>query len=151
VGLRGAVPIVLATVPVLAGAPGALRIFDVVFFIVLVNALIPGATVGWLTRKLDLASDEPPPAPAVLQIESRQPLDGQLLSFYIDDALAVAGVAVGELPFPEGSAATMVVRGRELIAPKGGTVLLPGDHVYVLAKAEDVPLIHLMFGRPEEE
>ena len=151
VGLRGAVPIVLATFPVLAGAPGASRIFDVVFFIVLVNALLPGATVGWLTRRFDLASDEPPPATAVLQIESLLPLDGQLLSFYVDDALAVAGVAVADLPFPEGSAATMVVRGRELIAPKGATVLLPGDHVYVLARPEDVPLVHLMFGRPEEE
>ncbi len=54
VGLRGAVPIVLATFPVLGGAPGAERIFDVVFFIVVVNALVPGATVAWVTRQLGL-------------------------------------------------------------------------------------------------
>ena len=46
VGLRGAVPVVLATYPVLAGAPGAERLFDLVFFIVVVNALVPGATVS---------------------------------------------------------------------------------------------------------
>ena len=60
VGLRGAVPIVLATYPVLAGAPGAARVFDVVFFVVVVNALVPGATVPWLTRRLGLESGEPP-------------------------------------------------------------------------------------------
>jgi len=52
VGLRGAVPIVLSTVPVLMGAPGAERLFNIVFFIVVVNALIPGATVPWVTRRL---------------------------------------------------------------------------------------------------
>ena len=54
VGLRGAVPIVLATYPVLVGAPGADRIFHVVFFIVVVNALVPGGTVAWATRRLGL-------------------------------------------------------------------------------------------------
>ena len=51
VGLRGAVPIVLATYPVLAGAPGADRIFDLVFFIVVVNAIVPGGTVAWVTAE----------------------------------------------------------------------------------------------------
>ena len=49
---------IIPTIPVLAGAPGALRIFDVVFFIVVVNALIPGATVGWVTRRLGLDARE---------------------------------------------------------------------------------------------
>lgn len=149
VGLRGAVPIVLATFPVLAGAPGAERIFDAVFFIVVVNAFVPGATVAWVTRRLGLESAEPPPPPAVLEIESRQPLDGELLSFYVDEALAVAGVPMRDLPFPEGSAATLVVRGREVIAPRGDTALAAGDHVYVFARPGDRTLIQLMFGRPQ--
>lgn len=149
VGLRGAVPIILATFPVLAGAPGAARVFDVVFFIVVVNALVPGATVPWVTRRLGLASDEPPPAPAVLQIESVQPLRGELVSFYVDDALAVAGVALRDLPFPDGASAVLVVRGGELLAPKGRTVLRPGDHVYLFTRPEDRPMLQLMFGRPE--
>ncbi len=149
VGLRGAVPIILAIFPVLAGAPGAERIFDVVFFIVVVGALVPGATVPWITRRLGLQSTEPPPSPAVLEIESRMPLEGELLSFYVDEALAVVGVPIADLPFPEGAAATLIVRGRELIAPKGQTVLVPGDHVYVFARPEDRPYIQLMLGRPE--
>jgi potassium/hydrogen antiporter len=151
VGLRGAVPIILAIFPVLAAAPGATRIFDIVFFIVVVNALIPGATVPWVTRRLGLESGDPPAPRAVLEIESMQPLEGELLSYYIDDALAVAGVALRDLPFPEGASAVLVVRDRQLLAPKGDTVLMTGDHIYVFGRPGDLPLLHLMFGRPEGE
>jgi cell volume regulation protein A len=150
VGLRGAVPIVLAIYPVLARAPGAERLFDLVFFIVVVNAVVPGASVRWVTRRLGLESEEPQPAPAVLEIESRQALEGELLSYHVDEALDVTGVPLADLPFPDTAAVTMIVRGNRLIAPKGTTTLEPGDHVYVLASAEDRPFVQLMFGRPEE-
>jgi cell volume regulation protein A len=151
VGLRGAVPIVLATYPVLVGAPGANRVFDVVFFIVVVNALVPGATVAWVTRRLGLQASEPPAPQAVLAIESRLPLEGELISFYIDEALVVAGVSLEELDFPDGSSVMLIVRGNRLVPPKGSTVLQPGDHVYMVTQPEDRPLMQLMFGRPEEE
>ena len=150
VGLRGAVPIILAIFPVLAGAAGALRIFDIVLVIVVVNAIIPGSTVAWVTRRLGLESAEPPAPKAVLQIETTQPLKGELLSFYIDDPLAVVGLPITDLPFPEGAAVMLIVRGQELIAPKGSTVLQPGDHAYVFTRPDELPLIQLMFGRPEE-
>ncbi|HKH91119.1 MAG TPA: potassium/proton antiporter [Gemmatimonadaceae bacterium] len=149
VGLRGAVPIVLATFPVLAGAPGAARIFDVVFFIVALNAVLPGMTVSWMTRRLELESQEPPPPAAVLTVESFNRLDGELLSYYIDEALPVAGMSLEELPFPDGAAVTMIVRGRELIAPKGDTRLEVGDHAYVLTRPDAVGMVQLLFGRPE--
>jgi cell volume regulation protein A len=102
-----------------------------------------------VTRRLGLESREPPAPKAVLEIESMQPLAGRLMSFYVDAALAVTGVPIAELPFPEGAAATLIVRGQELVAPKGNTTLMPGDHVYIFARPEDVPFIQLMFGRPE--
>jgi cell volume regulation protein A len=151
VGLRGAVPIILATYPILAGVRGAERLFDVVFFLVVVNALVPGMTVPWVTRRLRLESADPPAAQAVLEIESLQPLEGELLSFYVDDALAVIGVPMADLPFPGGAAATLIVRGQQLIAPKGATELQPGDHLYIFARPEDRPFIQLMFGRPSGE
>src|SRR5919202_3767294 len=150
VGLRGAVPIILATFPVLAGAPGAERLFDVVFFIVVANAIVPGSTVAWVTRRLGLESSDPPAPKAVLEIESARPLRGELLSFYIDPDLGMDGEAIANLPFPPGSAATLIVRGEELIAPKGNTVLRAGDHVYVLTPPEERAFVQLMFGRPEE-
>lgn len=151
VGLRGAVPIVLATYPLLRGAPEAEWVFDIVFFIVVSNALLPGGTVAWVTRRLGLQSHEPEPPRAVLEIQSAQPLSGDLRSFYVEPALPACGIALSELPFPAGAAATLLVRGNELIAPKGDTVLQPGDHVYVFALPEDFPFIQLMFGRPEAD
>jgi cell volume regulation protein A len=149
VGLRGAVPIILATYPVLAGASGAARLFNIVFFIVVLNAFLPGTTVPWMTRRLALESEEPPPPEAVLTIESFDRLDGELLSYYVDEALPVAGMTLHELPFPDGAAVTMIVRGRELIAPKGDTRLEVGDHAYVLTKPDGVGMVHLLFGHPE--
>ncbi|HKP16124.1 MAG TPA: potassium/proton antiporter [Gemmatimonadaceae bacterium] len=149
VGLRGAVPIILATYPVLAGAPGAARLFNIVFFIVVLNALLPGTTVSWMTRRLKLESQEPPPPDAVLTVESFDQLDGELLSYYIDEVLPVAGMTLQELPFPEGAAVTMIVRGRQLIAPKGDTRLEVGDHAYVLTKPDGVGMVQLLFGHPE--
>lgn len=151
VGLRGAVPIILGTFPVLAGAPGAERLFDLVFFVVVVSALIPGATVGWAARRLGLEAPEPPPPMAVLEIEPVQPIDGELLSFYIDAALPVSGERLSNLPFPPGAAVMLIVRGHELVAPKGSTLLQPGDHVHVFARTEDRPLLHLLFGREESQ
>jgi cell volume regulation protein A len=149
-GLRGAVPIVLATYPVIAAAPGAQRIFDLVFFIVVASALLQGGTIRWVTRLLGLESTEGPRPPAVLEIESAQPLRGELLSFYIDPALGMDGEVIANLPFPPGSAATLIVRGQELIAPKGNSVLQSGDHVYVLTPPEERAFVELMFGRPEQ-
>ena len=149
-GLRGAVPIILAIFPVLAGVDGAKPLFDVVFFVVVVSALVPGGTVGWAARCLGLTEDRPPPPRAALEMSSVQPLDGDVLSFYVDPVLPVAHAALADIPFPPKSAAMLVVRGSELIGPRGDTVLLPGDHVHVFCRREDRPFVELLFGRPEE-
>lgn len=149
VGLRGAVPIILATYPVLRHAPGAERLFDIVFIVVVVNGIIPGSTVAWMTRKLGLEAREPPAPPAILQIESHNPLLNDLHSFYVDEALAVTGSTIAELPMPEGSAVSMIIRSGALIAPTPEIRLEPGDHVYIVAVSESSPMIHLMFGRAE--
>src|SRR5579862_6070818 len=149
VGLRGAVPIVLAIIPLLAGFPDAMRLFNIVFVIVVVNAIVPGGTVAWVTRWLGVEADTPPPPRAGLDIESREPMDGEMLSFYVDEMLAVAGCRIVDLPIPIESAITVIVRGRTLVAPKGDAMLEVGDHVYVLTRAADLATIELLFGRPE--
>jgi potassium/hydrogen antiporter len=149
VGLRGAVPIILATFPVLAGAQGAREIFNLVFFIVLVNAFVPGATLGWVTRRLGLQSRQPDPPMASLEITSTHDLEGEIVAFHIDPRSAVAGQPLSEIPFPTAAAAMLIIRGRELLAPRGATVFEPGDHVYVFFRPEDRGVIHLLFGRQE--
>lgn len=150
VGLRGAVPVILATFPVMAGADGSLRIFDIVFFVVVTSLIIPGATVAWVTRRLSLESSEPPRPQAVLELTASQPLGAEILSFYIEPEAAVAGARIADLPFPEGAAAALIARGGEILAPRGDTVLHPGDHVFVFCRRADRPFLQLVFGRLEE-
>lgn len=150
VGLRGAVPIILATFPVLAGVPGANGLFDVVFFIVVVNAIVPGWTVPRAAKLLRVGGDAPPAPPALVEIHSTRPLQGDVLSFVIEKASAVAGSPISELPFPDGSAVMLVVRGSSLIAPRGSTVLQPGDHVHVFCLPPDRGFVELLFGRAED-
>ena len=151
VGLRGAVPIILATFPVLMGVPGAERIFNVVFFMVLINAVLPGATLRWVTRRLDLESRTPRPPPTSVEITTTKDVAGEIVSIHINRASAVAGHRLADVPFPEAAAAMLVTRNQELIAPRGSTVLEPGDHVHIFCKPQDRPLIDLLFGRPEED
>ena len=150
VGLRGAVPIILATFPVLAGVQGSETLFDIVFFVVVLGAFLPGSTVAWVARRLRLGTKGPPSAPAVLEISSTQVLDGQILPFYMEPALPVCGVSMADIPFPDQASVLLIVRGSELTAPRGDTVLQPGDHVYVFCRGEDRPLVELLFGRAEE-
>jgi cell volume regulation protein A len=149
VGLRGAVPIILATFPILAQVDGAQRIFNVVFFVVVVNSLVPGSTLRWITRWMKLEVAEPPAPAAALEVNSLQLLKGEILSYFIDETLAVCGVPLSRIKFPEGSSMILVVRGQELLAARGYTVLQPGDHVYVFMRPEDRPYIELLFGRAE--
>lgn len=151
VGLRGAVPIILATYPILEGAPGAHRVFNAAFFVVAVNAVIPGGTVRWLTQRLELTSSRPPPPHALLELTSTHLLQGEVVAFYISDVSAAASATLADLPFPEQAAAMVVLRGTQLIAPRGDTVLCPGDHLYVVCRAEDLPFVELLFGAPEED
>jgi potassium/hydrogen antiporter len=150
VGLRGAVPIILSIFPVILGVEGAETLFHVVCAMVVLNTLVPGATVRWITDKLGLTADEPPPPSAVLEVQSTQLLDGELKSYYIDAASAACGARIADLPFPEGSSALLVVRGRELLAPRGDTQLKTGDHLHVFYKPQHEALMQLLFGRSEE-
>ena len=150
VGLRGAVPIILGTFPVLAGVPGAMNVFNIAFFVVVVNAIIPGATIRFLTRRLKMAAPETPIPPAALEITSTRLLKGDLVSFYITSALAVCDATLSQIPFPVNASAILVVRGEQLLAARGHTKLGAGDHVYVFCQLEDRAFIELLFGRPQD-
>lgn len=149
VGLRGSVPIILATFPVLAHVPGAERIFDTVFFIVVVSSIVPGATLRQVTRWASLSVPERPAPEAALEINSPHPLDGELVPFLIEPAVAVCGAALREIELPQGAAVVLVVRGQSVLAARGATTLQEGDHAYVFLRREHRPLIELLFGRPE--
>jgi cell volume regulation protein A len=148
VGLRGAVPIVLATIPVMSGAPGSRVLFDVVFFIVVVGSLMPGSTVPWITRRLRMESGRAS-ASATVAIDSAD-TSKRLRSFFMEPELAVIGAPIETLPLPAGAAITMVDRAGTMIAATPATIIEAGDHVYVLYDSDDESEISLLFGRPGE-
>jgi cell volume regulation protein A len=150
VGLRGAVPIILACYVVLAKAPGAAGIFDLVFFVVLVSTAAQGGTARWLARRLDLVEATPPAPRAVLELVSTQPLSGEMMVFHVEPASAVAGARISDLPLPPDAAVMLVLRGKQLVPARGRTVLTPDDHVYVTASPGDAALVRLLFGQAEE-
>ncbi|MBL9000088.1 MAG: potassium/proton antiporter [Phycisphaerae bacterium] len=149
VGIRGAVPIILGTFPVMAQLPGGDQMFHIVFFIVVVSALIPGASIVPLTRRLGLDEPEPPTPAAALELHSLRPIGGEIHSYHIHEAVAVCNAPISQIRFPDDAAAIMVVRGNRVLAARGSTVLQPGDHVYIFCRPGDEPQIGLLFGRPE--
>jgi cell volume regulation protein A len=151
VGLRGAVPIVLATYPVLVGVPGAERLFNIVFFVVIVSVVVQAGSVGVATRIIGLEQAAPPPPEATLAIASMRTHEERIACFHIDARTAVAGVTIAEVPFPQDAAVMLIVRGSQLVPPRGGVRLEPGDHVYIFYKPEDEPEVTLWFGQRIDE
>lgn len=149
VGLRGAVPIVLATYPVLRGVPHAREIFHLVFFVVAINSLLPGATVAWIARRLGVAQPTAGQPPASVELISLREYANEFVWYNIRAASAVAGAMVRDLPLPDGCVLTMVLRGPDVIAPRGSTQFADGDHVCAFVSRVDRPLLDLLFGRPE--
>ncbi|MFD4942440.1 potassium/proton antiporter [Streptomyces sp. NPDC058409] len=131
-GLRGAVPIILATIPMVSGVEGSTRIFNIVFVLVVVYTLIQGPTLPWMAKALKITDD--PAEAADLGIESAplERLRGHLLSVAIPGKSKMHGVEVGELRLPAGAAVTLVVRDQKSFVPAPSTVLRRGDELLVV-------------------
>ncbi|MET8831521.1 potassium/proton antiporter [Streptomyces sp. NPDC004610] len=131
-GLRGAVPIILATIPMVNGVEGSRTIFNVVFVLVVVYTLVQGPTLPWLARMLKLGKGA---EAADLGIESAplERLRGHLLSVAIPEGSRMHGVEVNELRLPAGAAVTLVVREGKSFVPLPSTVLRRGDELLVVA------------------
>jgi cell volume regulation protein A len=131
-GLRGAVPIVLATIPVVAAVPKSERIFNIVFVLVTAYTLLQGPTLPWLARRLGVGDPE---GASDLGIESAplERLRGHLLSVSIPAHSRMHGVEVGELRLPPGAAVTLVVRDGASFVPAPNTMLQRGDELLVVA------------------
>ncbi|MCS0639342.1 potassium/proton antiporter [Streptomyces sp. LP05-1] len=131
-GLRGAVPVILATIPMVSGIEGSEKLFNIVFVLVVVYTLVQGPTLPWLARALRLGD---PAGAADLGVESAplERLRGHLLSVAIPEKSRMHGVEVAELRLPPGAAVTLVVRDERSFVPGPTTVLRRGDELLVVA------------------
>jgi cell volume regulation protein A len=132
-GLRGAVPIILATIPMVNGVADSTRIFNIVFVLVVVYTLVQGPTLPWLARKLRLGSDSAPASDLGIESAPLERLRGHLLSVSIPKESRMHGVEVSELRMPPGAAVTLVVREKQSFVPLPTTVLRHGDELLVVA------------------
>lgn len=130
-GLRGAVPIVLATIPLAAGVEGAGKLFDIVFVLVVLDTLVTGPTLPWLARRLRLTTTG---EVRDLEIESAplERLSADLLEIRITRRSRMHGVEVGELRLPPGASVALIVRDGQSKVPTDRTVLRRGDDLLVV-------------------
>jgi len=135
-GLRGAIPIWLATFPVVAGVADSSLIFDVVFFVVLTSTLVQGATVEPLARRLGLTSSEPA-LPRRLHESGRiRRMGGEIVAVRIPSGAAAAGQPVRNLGLPREALVNVIVRDGDAIPPRGSTEVREGDELHVLVRDE---------------
>ncbi|HEY8525165.1 MAG TPA: potassium/proton antiporter [Acidimicrobiales bacterium] len=149
VGLRGAVPVVLATFPLVEGAAQAKVIFDVVFFIVITSVLVQGTTIPAVARRLGVDAPLRPRRPDPLELVESGDGTTALHEIAIPEGSPAAGRQLVDLHLPPGTLVVLVSRGEEFVVPQGSTVLRPGDLVLLLADEKSLPEARsLIEGRP---
>jgi potassium/hydrogen antiporter len=135
-GLRGAVPVVLATFPVIAGVGGSTQLFDVVFFAVVLSTLIQGTTFEPIARALGATTTEPAMPRPLAEAGTIRRLGAEVLEYPVGDEDAVVGARVRDLGLPREAVVNVIVRGDEAIPPRGSTILRAGDRLHVLLRSE---------------
>jgi cell volume regulation protein A len=145
VGLKGAVPITLATFPLLAGMEGGSLLFIVVFFVVLVSAVTQGWSLPLVARWLKLGKTRDRVSPVTLEISALRHVDGEIVEYVVTPLSKVAGQVLRDVAFPYNVLVTLVVRRNDVIIPRGSTSLEPGDHVFIAMRTRLKPLLTCLF------
>ena len=131
VGLRGAVPIIFATYPVVAHVEGASQIFNIVFFVTILSLLVQGTSVIASARKLGLVEDAAPNEDAFgVDLADEHPTS--LTTIVLSEADLASGNTLKDMSLPEGSLVMMIRRGDRYIVPDGKRRLLPGDALLLI-------------------
>lgn len=136
-GLRGAVPIVLATYPAAAGLAIGNEVFNLVFFVVILSILVQGSTLGLVAGWLGLSEPARPRTLFSLEMITMAKSDYDVVTVDLPGPQGAPGLRLRELSLPDGAVITLIARGEEVVLPKGETQLQGWDQVTVLAHAPD--------------
>ena len=135
-GLRGAVPIIMATVPLAAGAPGASQVFDIVFAFVVVFTLLQSPTLPWASRLLKVSTGEDA---TDVEVEFA-PLDNiraDMMQVHVSEGSRLHGVTVRELRLPKNSVISLIIRDNEPFTPSGEQIVRAGDDLLIVTNSQD--------------
>ena len=135
-GLRGAVPVVLATFPVIEDVPRDEEFFNIVFFAVVFSTLLQGTTIDVVARRLGVTSDEAPPPERIIEVGRVRELGGDVVEHVVRPGDAAAGALLRDLGLPRDALVSLIVRGDEVLLPRGSTRVEEGDRMLVLARRE---------------
>jgi potassium/hydrogen antiporter len=137
-GFKGAVPIILAIIPLLNALPNGEAIFNIVFVVVVVSTALQGLTVGPLTNLLKLAKHEPPQPPMRIELGGVTPPGSAVLDLFLESHAPAVGRTLRELSLPSDIVVAAIYRGDKLITPRGDLSFEAGDHVFIITSDESV-------------
>jgi potassium/hydrogen antiporter len=135
-GLRGAVPVVLATFPVIEGIPRSHEFFNIVFFVVLLSTILQGTTFEPLAKRLGVTTEDPALPRPLAESGTIRRLGAEVLEFPVVEGDAIVGLAVRDLGLPREAVVNVIVRGGQAIPPRGSTRVVAGDRLHVLYREE---------------
>jgi potassium/hydrogen antiporter len=138
VGLRGAVPIILATFPLLAGVEYADLIFSIVFFIVLTSALLQGWSISFAAKLLKVDAPMIRKVRSPIEFESSPEDTNDLYDFLISENSALVNKSIVEIGLPKESLIVMINRNEQYIVPTGGTIIEAGDVLLILTNKKTI-------------
>ena len=137
VGLRGAVPIVFATYPLLAGAEQANMIFDIVFFVALTSVIIQGTTLTKVAGWLNLSLPEDMKKVTKKDLEFTDGMKSLLTEIVIPKNSPVSGKQIVQLGMPKNTLISFIMRGDQYITPNGSTIIQEFDKLIVLSENKE--------------
>jgi potassium/hydrogen antiporter len=112
---------------------------------VLISAVTQGWSLPQVARWLRLGGPADPTPPLSVEINALRHVDGEIVDYTVPATAAIAGTLLRDLARPDGMVVTLVVRGRQVVIPRGATALEPGDHVFVALRSAVKPLIDRLF------
>jgi potassium/hydrogen antiporter len=145
VGLKGAVPIILATFPLLADVPNSLLYFNVVFFIVIASVLLQGTSLPVVARWLRLDEPYAGKRQSPLEFFPTSKSRSEMIEVEVADNSRMVGRRILDIPLPTTALIVLISRGEEYVIPRGATQIEPGDRLLVLAERDIIQQVRRTF------